>query len=87
MGNCQATQVTAVVEVQHPGKDGKVDKINWPVNANEVMRSNPGHYVALVVESPNVSGNVVVKQQLKLLKPTDMLHIGHVYRLITFEGF
>uniref|UniRef100_A0A803KYB1 Uncharacterized protein n=1 Tax=Chenopodium quinoa TaxID=63459 RepID=A0A803KYB1_CHEQI len=86
MGNCQATQVTAAVVVQHPGKDGKVDKMYLSVQANEVMRSNPGHYVALVVESPNVSGNVVVKQ-LKLLKPTDMLHIGHVYRLITFEGF
>lgn len=90
MGNCQAAEIAAVV-LQHPG-NAKVDRMYWPISANEVMSSNPGYYVALVVEpSHNVSGNahpplaLAAKHQLKLLRPTDILHVGHVYRLITFE--
>ncbi|KMT09856.1 hypothetical protein BVRB_6g128300 [Beta vulgaris subsp. vulgaris] len=81
MGNCQAAEAVAVV--QHPG-NGKIERMYWSISANEVMCSNPGHYVALVVvESSNPSSPV--KHQLKLLKPTDTLHVGQVYRLISFE--
>lgn len=45
MGNCQATDAAAVV-IQHPG--GRVERLYWPTPASEVMRSNPGHYVALI---------------------------------------
>jgi len=46
MGNCQAAEAAAVV-IQHPG--GKVERLYWSTTAAEVMRSNPGHYVALVI--------------------------------------
>lgn len=83
MGNCQAAEAATVV-IQHPGSNGKVERIYWSVSANDVMSSNLGHYVALVLESPvQISGPPV--KHLKLLRPDDTLHIGHVYRLITFE--
>lgn len=47
MGNCQAADAAAVV-IQHPG-DGKVERLYWQTTAADVMRRNPGHYVALVV--------------------------------------
>ncbi|GMH14853.1 hypothetical protein Nepgr_016694 [Nepenthes gracilis] len=85
MGNCQAAEAATVV-IQHPGKL-MVDRIYWSVSAHEVMNSNPGHYVALVITSPTAkSGNCGPPvKQLKLLRPDDTLHIGHVYRLISFE--
>ncbi|XP_042499204.1 uncharacterized protein LOC122077348 isoform X2 [Macadamia integrifolia] len=46
MGNCQAVD-TATLVIQHPG--GKVERYYWPMSASEVMRTNPGHYVALVL--------------------------------------
>ena len=46
MGNCQAAEAAAVV-IQHPC--GKVERLYWSTTAAEVMRSNPGHYVALVI--------------------------------------
>jgi hypothetical protein len=46
MGNCQAAEAAAVV-IQHPG--GKVERLYWSTTAAEVMRTNPGHYVALVI--------------------------------------
>ena len=46
MGTCQAAEAAAVV-IQHPG--GKVERLYWSTTAAEVMRSNPGHYVALVI--------------------------------------
>ncbi|WVZ64815.1 hypothetical protein U9M48_014285 [Paspalum notatum var. saurae] len=46
MGNCQAAEAAAVV-IQHPG--GKVERLYWSTTAAEVMRNNPGHYVALVI--------------------------------------
>uniref|UniRef100_A0A0E0IHZ6 DUF4228 domain-containing protein n=1 Tax=Oryza nivara TaxID=4536 RepID=A0A0E0IHZ6_ORYNI len=46
MGNCQAAEAAAVV-IQHPG--GKVERLYWPTTAADVMRANPGHYVALVI--------------------------------------
>ncbi|GAB4849107.1 hypothetical protein Ancab_003915 [Ancistrocladus abbreviatus] len=83
MGNCQAAE-TATVLIQHP--DNKVERIYWSVSAQEVMSSNPGYYVAVVVSSPTAkSENGEPLKQLKLLRPDDTLLIGHVYRLICFE--
>ncbi|CAI9777523.1 unnamed protein product [Fraxinus pennsylvanica] len=76
MGNCQAAEGASVV-IQDPGGK-KVERFYWAaVSAHEVMTSNPGHYVALVITSP--------VNQLKLLRPDDTLLVGKVYRLITFE--
>ena len=84
MGNCQAAEAATVV-IQHPAS--KIERIYWSVSAQEVMSSNPGHYVALVVTSPTLkSENGTPLKQLKLLRPDDTLLIGHVYRLISFEG-
>ena len=84
MGNCQAAEAATVV-IQHPGN--KIERIYWSVSAHQVMSSNPGHYVALVVTSPTLkSENGTPLKQLKLLRPDDTLLIGQVYRLISFEG-
>lgn len=83
MGNCQASDAATVVIV-HPGK--KVERMFRSVIAREIMDSNPGHYVALVVTSvvvKSVNGSPV--KQLKLLRPDDNLLIGQVYRLISIE--
>ncbi|KZV19208.1 hypothetical protein F511_09949 [Dorcoceras hygrometricum] len=80
MGNCQAAEAATVV-IQHPGDD-KVERIFWPVCANQVMSSNPGHYVALIRE--NAAG-APLGRQLKLQRPDDILLLGQVYRLISFE--
>ncbi|KAJ4967067.1 hypothetical protein NE237_018916 [Protea cynaroides] len=97
MGNCQAAEAATVV-IQHLGN--KIERIYWSVSAQEVMSSNPGHYVALLITStshkatPTATANATatstatstpVVRQLKLLRPDDTLHIGQVYRLITFE--
>ncbi|XP_059290900.1 uncharacterized protein LOC132044441 [Lycium ferocissimum] len=115
MGNCQAID-NATLLIQHPS--GRVDKLYWPVTANEIMKMNPGHYVALLLTtttlSPptnpssttatttvtaastvkknnnnsvtNTGTNVPVRiTRIKLLKPTDTLVLGHVYRLITTQ--
>lgn len=81
MGNCQASEAATVV-IQRPG--GAIERIYWSISANEVMASNPGHYVASVTVSTKTDTGMPVKQ-LKLLRPDDTLHIGHVYRLISFE--
>lgn len=84
MGNCQAAEAATVV-IQHPGNQ-KIERIYWSVSAHEIMNSNPGHYVALLLTSSTMkteNGNPI--KQLKLLRPDDTLLIGHVYRLITFE--
>lgn len=84
MGNCQAAEAATVV-IQHPGN--KVERIYWSISAHEVMSSNPGHYVALVITSPTErTHNGSPVRQLKLLRPGDTLLLGQVYRLITFEG-
>ncbi|KAL1333294.1 hypothetical protein HN51_062096 [Arachis hypogaea] len=84
MGNCQAAEVATVV-IQHPAGN-KVEKLYSSINAKDVMNSNPGHYVALVVSSPNLnSQNGTPFKQFKLLRPDDTLLLGQVYRLITFE--
>ncbi|KAK7386354.1 hypothetical protein VNO78_26535 [Psophocarpus tetragonolobus] len=83
MGNCQAAEAATVL-IQHPGN--KIERIYWSLSAHQVMDSNPGHYVALVVSSPTLkSDNGTPMKQLKLLRPDDTLHIGQVYRLISFE--
>ncbi|XWS37387.1 hypothetical protein CRYUN_Cryun19dG0038600 [Craigia yunnanensis] len=96
MGNCQAIDAATLV-VQHPC--GKVDKFYWPVTASEIMRINPGHYVALLISTtlyhssndykcPDNSANNVNPVRLtriKLLRPTDTLVLGQVYRLITAQ--
>ncbi|PWZ52961.1 hypothetical protein Zm00014a_010602 [Zea mays] len=53
MGNCQAAEAEAVV-IQHPG--GKVERLYGAATAAEVMRGNPGHYVALVVLRVSAGG-------------------------------
>ncbi|CAL5197804.1 unnamed protein product [Lathyrus oleraceus] len=83
MGNCQAAELATVV-IHLPGN--KIERIYWSVSAHEVMNSNPGHYVALVVSSPTLkSENATPSKHLKLLRPDDTLLIGQVYRLISFE--
>ncbi|XP_020235036.1 uncharacterized protein LOC109814914 [Cajanus cajan] len=84
MGNCQAAEAATVV-IQHPGN--KIERVYWSLSAHQVMNSNPGHYVALVVSSPTLksSDNATPMKQLKLLRPDDTLLIGQVYRLISFE--
>ncbi|KAG2316917.1 hypothetical protein Bca52824_020040 [Brassica carinata] len=84
MGNCQAAEAATVL-IHHPAEN-KVERIYWSVTASDVMRSNPGHYVAVVVTSPtlkNEKGSPL--KQLKLLRPDDTLLIGHVYRLVSFD--
>ncbi|KAL6862417.1 hypothetical protein ACP4OV_016758 [Aristida adscensionis] len=97
MGNCQAAEAAAVV-IQHPG--GKVERLYGPATAADVMRSNPGHYVALVVlrvsgpaAKPDAAaaaaggcgGGATKITKVKLLKPKDALLLGQVYRLITSQ--
>ncbi|KAK9949175.1 hypothetical protein M0R45_004709 [Rubus argutus] len=84
MGNCQAAEAATVI-LHHPANN-KIERIYWSVSAHEIMTSNPGHYVALVVTSPTLkTENGAPVKQLKLLRPDDTLHIGQVYRLISFE--
>ncbi|KAI4968378.1 hypothetical protein ZWY2020_058033 [Hordeum vulgare] len=91
MGNCQAADAAAVV-IQHPG-GGKVERLHWPTTAADVMRRNPGHYVALVVlhhvdaePDHSVAGGEGARiTKIKLLKPKDTLLLGQVYRLITSQ--
>ncbi|KAK4568501.1 hypothetical protein RGQ29_004063 [Quercus rubra] len=103
MGNCQAIDAATLV-VQHPS--GKVDTFYWPVSANEIMKMNPGHYVALLISTTlcqtsdkencpvkndhnnnnsNSNNNQVRLTRIKLLRPTDTLVLGQVYRLITTQ--
>ncbi|OMO78443.1 hypothetical protein COLO4_24760 [Corchorus olitorius] len=97
MGNCQAIDAATLV-VQHPS--GKVDKFYWAMSASEIMRMNPGHYVALLISttlyhnsnnkdncpnSNNNNNNNVRLTRIKLLRPTDTLVLGQVYRLITSQ--
>ncbi|XP_042445838.1 uncharacterized protein LOC122030853 isoform X2 [Zingiber officinale] len=85
MGNCQASEAAAVV-IQHPG--GKAERLYWPTSAADVMKSNPGHYVALVtltVSETKQDGGTVKFTRVRLLKPKDVLLLGQVYRLITSQ--
>ncbi|KAL9386114.1 hypothetical protein Peur_023124 [Populus x canadensis] len=51
MGKCPAAEAATVV-IQHPGNE--IERIYWSVSAHEIMSSNPGHYVGLVVTSPTI---------------------------------
>lgn len=87
MGNCQAAEEATVV-VQHPG--GRVERLYWATSAAEVMRANPGHYVALVTlrvteEEGQQRRGAVRLTRVKLLKPRDTLQLGHAYRLIAVD--
>ncbi|KAF5957438.1 hypothetical protein HYC85_004663 [Camellia sinensis] len=86
MGNCQAID-NATLVIQHPC--GRVDKLYWPVTANEVMKLNPGHYVALLLTTTTATATATATlvriTRIKLLRPTDTLVIGKAYRLITTE--
>ncbi|GAV71007.1 DUF4228 domain-containing protein [Cephalotus follicularis] len=100
MGNCQAIDAATLV-IQHPS--GKADKFYWPLIASEVMRNNPGHYVALLISTTlctpnsnakcpddttldnNNNNSSVRLTRIKLLRPTDTLVVGQVYRLITTQ--
>ncbi|XP_062228569.1 uncharacterized protein LOC133926578 [Phragmites australis] len=92
MGNCQAAEAATVV-VQHPG--GRVERLYWATSAAEVMRANPGHYVALVthraaaeekhpqMQAEEKGRGTARVTRVKLLKPRDTLLLGQAYRLIT----
>ncbi|KAK2374625.1 D-ribose-binding periplasmic protein [Trifolium repens] len=86
MGNCQAVDA-AVLVIQHPC--GKIDRLYWPVTASEVMKTNPGHYVSLIIPLPpqpqeqNHEQKTVRFTRVKLLRPNETLNLGHAYRLIT----
>ncbi|XP_008810101.2 uncharacterized protein LOC103721611 isoform X2 [Phoenix dactylifera] len=89
MGNCQAAEAATVV-IQHPS--GRVERVYWSLSASQVMAANPGHYVAVIItstsnssDSRNSSSSNAPVKHLKLLRPDDTLHIGHVYRLVSFE--
>ncbi|KAK7317584.1 hypothetical protein RJT34_01946 [Clitoria ternatea] len=87
MGNCQAVDAAALV-IQHP--NGKIERLYWPVTASEVMRTNPGHYVSLIIPLPVPQGqiqeaNTVLFTRVKLLRPNETLTLGHAYRLITTQ--
>lgn len=91
MGNCQAIDAAALV-IQHPS--GRIERMYWPVSASEVMRTNPGHYVSLIIPLPlseqeekkNVDEEKTVRfTRVKLLRPTDTLVLGHAYRLVTSQ--
>ncbi|KAK4393486.1 hypothetical protein Sango_1819400 [Sesamum angolense] len=67
-----------------PGEQGREDLLVG--ECERVMRSNPGHYVAMVIASPAArTENGTPVKQLKLLRPDDTLLLGQVYRLISFE--
>ncbi|KAJ6802034.1 uncharacterized protein M6B38_193185 [Iris pallida] len=80
MGNCQAAEAATVL-IQHPC-GGRVERIYCSLTANQVMTSNPGHYVAVIVTSKTTTAPV---KYLKLLRPNDTLHLGYVYRLVSFQ--
>ncbi|GFP79944.1 hypothetical protein PHJA_000137800 [Phtheirospermum japonicum] len=91
MGNCQAIDNAAVL-IQHP--NGKTDKLYCPVSAAEIAKMNPGHYVALLLTTTLYSSSAAGKDKnntplrvtrIKLLRPTDTLVLGHVYRLVTTQ--
>ncbi|XP_042047805.1 uncharacterized protein LOC121793838 [Salvia splendens] len=84
MGNCQAVDAAALV-IQHPC--GKLERMYWPISATHVMKTNPGHYVSLIIPLtlPDHHNQTVRFTRVKLLRPTDTLVLGHAYRLLTTQ--
>ncbi|WVZ73716.1 hypothetical protein U9M48_021995 [Paspalum notatum var. saurae] len=91
MGNCQAAEA-ATVMLQHPG--GRVERLYFATSAAEVMRANPGHYVALVTlrvaeerqDAPGGERRTVRLTRVKLLKPKETLMLGHYSLPRTHHG-
>ncbi|KAL1550901.1 hypothetical protein AAHA92_18804 [Salvia divinorum] len=86
MGNCQAVDAAALV-IQHPC--GKLERMYWPIAASDVMKTNPGHYVSLIIpitlpDDPD-DNRTVRFTRVKLLRPTDTLVLGRAYRLLTTQ--
>ncbi|CAM8936883.1 unnamed protein product [Rhodiola kirilowii] len=93
MGNCQAVDTASLV-IQHPS--GKSERLFWPIPASQIMKSNPGNYVALLITTTTTTTSSAVPgggadrstvriTRVKLLRPTDTLILGHVYRLISTQ--
>ncbi|XP_076951099.1 uncharacterized protein LOC143624274 [Bidens hawaiensis] len=100
MGNCQAIDNASLV-IQHP--NGKAERLYAAISAAEVMKLNPGNYVALLLTTTLYSSRTPAKQnnsgtggvstnaqplrvtRIKLLRPTESLSVGHIYRLITTQ--
>ncbi|MCD7449923.1 hypothetical protein HAX54_002227 [Datura stramonium] len=86
MGNCQAIDNAAML-LQHP--NGKVEKLYSSVTAHQIMKINSGHYVALLLTTTTTTTNnnnrPVRIRRIKLLKPTDSLVLGQIYRLVTAQ--
>lgn len=89
MGNCQAID-NATVVIQQPS--GRVDKLYSPVPATDIMKMNPGHYVALLLTTTSYPSTAATNAneplritRIKLLRPTDTLVLGHTYRLISAQ--
>ncbi|XP_051133037.1 uncharacterized protein LOC127252769 [Andrographis paniculata] len=92
MGNCQAVD-NATLVIQHP--TGRAEKLYSPVTASHIMKANPGHYVALLLTTTVYSNKTATAPEnknaplrvtrIKLLRPTDTLILGHVYRLVTSQ--
>ncbi|XP_042404680.1 uncharacterized protein LOC121994837 [Zingiber officinale] len=83
MGNCQASEAVAVV-IQHPG--GKAERLYCPTSAANVMKSNPGNYVALVtlnVSETKQDGDTVKFTRVRLQKPKEVLLLGQVFNRLT----
>lgn len=98
MGNCQAIDNASLV-IQQPS--GRVDKMYVPVPASDIMKTNPGYYVALLLTTtlyppssaaatavaPTITNNEPLRiTRIKLLRPTDNLVLGHTYRLVSSQG-
>ncbi|CAG7860364.1 unnamed protein product [Brassica rapa] len=83
MGNCQAVE-TATTVIQRP--DGKLERVYSTVTASEVIKSHPGHHVALLISSYVPHGCCLRVTRIKLLRPSDSLLLAHVCRLICSEG-
>ncbi|PSS13573.1 Tetratricopeptide repeat protein like [Actinidia chinensis var. chinensis] len=87
MGNCQAVDAAALV-IQHPS--GSIERMYWPISVSEVMKTNPGHYVSLIIPLPtsdeqNTDERTVRFTRVKLLRPSDTLVLGRAYRLVTTQ--
>ncbi|XP_047959316.1 uncharacterized protein LOC125204651 isoform X2 [Salvia hispanica] len=84
MGNCQAVDAAALV-IQHPC--GKLERMYCPISATDVMKTNPGHYISLIIPLtlPDHHNQTVRFTRVKLLRPTDTLVLGRAYRLLTTQ--
>ncbi|CAD5336132.1 unnamed protein product [Arabidopsis thaliana] len=61
------TAEAATVLIHHPAEN-KVERIYWSVTASDIMKSNPGHYVAVVVTSPTMKNEKEVLNEFATKK-------------------